>query len=143
MNYYGPRQRETDKQWDYTCRNDDRIWPVGYCAAFRDPDEPPSLFPWREDQKAEYRATKDKHHTTGHATSEEACTCFREYLLDHHLNLAGKYQDAWHKCVVCGQLTDRFAEIRHGQSFYLCDAHRTREEVEKLFGPLGEIISSY
>ena len=35
MNYYGPRQRK-DGKWDYTCRNDGHIWPVGYCHEYEE-----------------------------------------------------------------------------------------------------------
>jgi hypothetical protein len=146
MNYYQARQRKVDNRWDYSCRNDDRIWPVGYCAKYRDPEEMASdlvpILMWRKDEIERIRATKDKYHTDGHATAEEACECYRQYLLDHKLRLDGESKDTWHKCLVCETLTNHFAEIEM-QVYVLCDKYRTREEVEKLFGPVGESISSY
>lgn len=39
MNYYGARQKQDTKKWDYTCRNDDKICPVGYCEGWKDYDK--------------------------------------------------------------------------------------------------------
>ena len=141
MNYYGPRQREKDKKWDYTCRNDDYIYPVGYCRPYKEPD--PKTEPWwHENSIKKYQAQKDKHHGDGHNSSEEACACYRRYLLDTTLYLDGHFGDTWHKCVVCGELTDGYAQVDNGSMYNLCDTHRTKETVETLFGDVGEIWSS-
>ncbi len=144
MNYYGPRQRESDKRWDYTCRNDGHIWPVGYCRKYEE---------WwvRFEEQFGHRPNQDeidrcianqhKYHSEGHATDDEACACYREYLLDHHLRLGLECSDAQYKCKVCGAWTSLYAEVdmRH---WTLCEQHNNREEVEKLFGKVGEIWSS-
>ena len=51
MNYYKPRQKKDTLKWQFTCRNDDNIYPVGYCY----------------DKKCE------------HDTAEEASDCYRDY----------------------------------------------------------------
>lgn len=139
MNYYGPRQRQSDQRWDYTCKNDDRVWPVGYCHAYKEFDT--SLFYVSEAEIAEHDATKHKHHTEGHATEEEACECYRQYLFDHHLRLNQRCQDTQHKCEICGAWTDLFAEIDM-QIWHLCSEHNKMEIVDKLFEAPSEIWSS-
>jgi hypothetical protein len=147
MNYYAARQRQKDKKWDYTSRNDDFTQPVGYCAAYVEwteemlkrlglygkPENHPSLM---RQQKF-----KDKYHICGHDTKEEAENCYREYLLDQHLKLNREHPDAQIKCAVCGKWTTLYAEIDM-HMWDLCEEHNNREEVEKLFEAPGEIWSS-
>lgn len=125
MNYYKPRQRESLK-WDYTCMNDGRVWAVGYCAGNYDhtPDEAP-------------------YHDDGHDTVEEACECYKRYQLDNHLDLDGQMQGQKRKCAVegCEEWTQGIVTIEGWQRFVLCDEHRTRETVEKLYS-VGETWSS-
>lgn len=140
MNYEQPRQRQDDKRWDYTNRNDDRIYPIGYCQAFRELDDPPGVIQASQEQIEEHRKFKDKYHTNGHATYEEACNCYKEYLLDHRLkDYHSKHEQ--HKCQVCGEWTDGGMEIGCYEIFYLCNKHANREEVEKVF-TVGECIHS-
>lgn len=118
MNYYEPREIQRDGTgWHYTCRNDNRIWAVGYC---RDHE--------------------------GHTTPEEAIACYRLYQLDHRLKLDGTWKEHYEHCKApgCETLTNGFAEVDHGTSWALCGEHRTREMVEQLYpeGP-GQIISSW
>lgn len=114
MNYYGARQREGDKKWDYTCKNDNRVWPVGYCAQ------------------------SDGGH---HDTKEDAYKCYTKYLLDNRMRLDRKLSNMQLKCEICAVYTEMQAEVDQ-TAFTLCDEHRTRENVEKLFGTVGDIISS-
>lgn len=115
MNYYDARQRKTDKKWDYTCMNDGRIWPVGYCAD-----------------------AGGGHHDT----AEEARECYTRYLLENRMRLDGKMDNQQLRCEICKEFTDGFAEVDHSH-FTLCGEHRTREHVEKLFGTVGQITSSW
>jgi hypothetical protein len=94
--------------------NDGKIWPVGYC----------------------YDAGGSHHDT-----KEEAEECYRKYLLDNRLQLKGKLADQQHRCQICQEYTDRYASVDH-MTYPLCDKHRNREQVEQLFGLVGEIISS-
>jgi hypothetical protein len=144
MNYYAAKQRQSDKKWDYTCRNDDFTQPVGYCGAYIDwtpellsrlglPAEHPSF--------EKQRQFRDKHHSCGHETQQEAEACYREYLLDQRLKLMCEHPDAQIRCKVCNKWTTFYAEIDMNM-WDLCEEHNNREEVEKLFEAPGEIWKS-
>ena len=81
--------------------------------------------PVREEEIQLTEATKDKFHADGHATADEACECYRQYLLDHRLILNAKW-DAQYKCKVCGEWTQCHASV--GNTFYinLCETHNNR-----------------
>lgn len=144
MNYYEARQREKDKRWDYTRRNDSRIWPVGYCGGWRfDREPPPGLHNW-EQTKAKYEPFRANYHTDGHETREEAEACYRRYELDTELHF-GTLLNQRLRCDVCEQFTDGTANTRHFHAI-VCAAHQTREAVERLMidqGYPGAIMSSY
>ncbi len=137
MRHYAPRQRVTDLRWDYTCGNS----PVGYCKAFDVlwPEEKPAssaffsdeeYHRWRE-KAADFR---DKYHADGHATSDEACACYKTYLLDQRTTLGSPDKPhALYKCDVCGAFTAGYAQIGGYTRFTLCDDHRTREHLEDLY----------
>lgn len=167
MNYYQPRQRETDKRWDYTCRNGDWIWPTGYCRGLeRSKLEPVGAVTiglafyggkegedaqsvcdrWNAEHIEPHRA---KYHDDGHATEDEARRCHRDYELDHHLRFFDDREDAdeLHRCLApagCREFTSGLAEIvgGGGRHWRLCATHRTREVVESLYEP-HDSISSY
>lgn len=118
MNYYEPRQK-TDGKWHYTCRNDDRIWPVGYCA-----DGCP-----------------------GHDTEAEAFAHQTEWERDHITFCEYGIQGEWHECGIdgCTELTRTMAEWGTGGAtpkLYVCAAHATRETIAPLV-EAGRAISSY
>jgi hypothetical protein len=138
MNYYKARQRESDQRWDYTCSNKRTgCYPVGYCHEWRDWSE--NLKNSKEYEK--YLQFKHKHHSDGHATAEESEGCYKEYLIDHRLNLDMKFNNMQRKCEVCQSYTESFAEI-DGISIVLCNEHRSLEEVKKRF-QVHESWSSY
>lgn len=149
MNYLEPRQRESDKRWDYTSRNDNRVHPLGYCAGTFDKvwpewDESRVAWPSREHYEADRaRASehRDKYHGDGHATAEEACACYRDFMLDQRLHLDGRMQDQQLRCRECGTFTDRAARIGSHELIPLCDEHRTREVVERHY-EVGAAITS-
>jgi hypothetical protein len=145
VNYYRARQRK-DGKWDYTCRNDGRIWPVGYCAEYNEDFSNLGMGEvyqdwFAEDYKRKYAPTQDKHHTCGHDTAEEACECYKQFLLDHNLRLKIQSSDTQRKCEVCGEWTQLYAEL-DCQMWNLCEVHNTREVVESLF-EVFEICSSW
>jgi hypothetical protein len=125
MNYYAARRlrSETDtgatEGWHFTRMNDGHIQPVGYCA---------------------------EHYP--HATADEACECFRRYLLD--LIVEETYSD-WTGCefLVDGQKCDtptkRGLSSRPplGHDYALCDEHRTAVNLDAMTGPVGQITASY
>lgn len=76
----------------------------------------------------------------GHDTAEEARECYKSYMLDKHLHLDRKISDdILMKCKVkgCEEFTSGFASVGGYSMFILCDKHRTREEVERLYS-VGE-----
>ncbi len=144
MNHYKARQRENDQRWDYTFANVRAgTCPVGYCRAWK-PLEPGAvgMLPGQAEQyNAQMAPFVHKFHANGHATAEEACDCYREYLLDHRLQLRDPPPNppTLSKCVVCGVYTAGVAELGMDR-WALCDEHRNRVEVEKLV-PKGELES--
>lgn len=114
MNYYQPRKRK-DGKWDFTCRNDDDVWAVGYCAE-----------------------AGGGHHES----EEEARDCYTKYLLDKELTFT-KMANQQRRCQVCQEYTEGIAQVGQATMYVLCDEHRNREEVEKLYGKVGNITSSY
>ncbi len=117
MNYYQAREilkdGEPSGKWHYTVWNDNRIMPVGYCA-----------------QGCE-----------GHETREGAYEHQTAYLLDHQTRYDGEWAGTQYQCMVCKTWTSKFASVDH-QKFTLCDEHRNREQVAKLFGTVADAISS-
>lgn len=143
MNYYAARQRQSDSRWDFTCRNDDRIWPVGYCggwAEWTDADE--ARIPGLQRAQEKLLPFKPHFHEDGHETAEQACGCYRRYLLDTRTRYDLSHPEYQRKCAKCGAWTEAAAEVDH-TIFDLCDEHRTREVLEELFDKVGTITSSY
>lgn len=120
MNYYRPLElKDTEGKatglWHYTVTNDGRSHAVGYCAA----------------------------DCSGHATPDEAREHYKEYLVNECTRYDGKLSDMQKHCEVCGEWTQRIAEIPIEMSVYpLCDLHCNREEVSKLL-KVGDAVSSY
>jgi hypothetical protein len=151
MNYYAARQRK-DGKWDYTCSNDGDIWPVGYCNTgilSKGPETEPegSFYRMSEIEWKSICDNKEKYHDHGHKTAEEACKCYKNYLLDNALRFhrpteeQKQKMDTQHKCKICSDWTQNMAELDL-QHWYLCEKHLNRETVEKLFGNIGESWSS-
>ncbi len=143
MNYYAARQRQNASIWDYTCRNDDNIYPIGYCRPFSDPAEhnPLGIAVNSEDLR-ELRANAHKHHDHGHHTESDAQNCYREYLLDHHVRLGGKHSRVAYPCEVCGVMTSLYASVQM-KYWSLCEEHNNKTEVANLLPIPGTTISSY
>ena len=91
------------KLWHYTCRNDDSIWPVGYCS----------------------------NNCPGHATAEEAQEHYKQYLLDERVYISTN-DDTMRKCKECGEWTSDMLMVDGWPRFDLCKAHQIREVYEKL-----------
>lgn len=161
MNHDAARQRESDKRWDYTSENDGRVHATGYCAGvahcktcgtetFYEPGKGFTRCTSKDGQHDGEHLDRAPYHTTGHATAEEACACYRVYLLDTQLRLydpkdAPKPPTTLHRCQApdgCPEFTAGLAEVGNGDHWRLCDAHRTRETVEKLFREVGEAWTS-
>jgi hypothetical protein len=139
MNYLKARQRQTDKRWCYTNMNDGEVYAVGYCHAFHELDD---SLPVTEAEKEKHRANAHKYHTSGHATEDEACECYKRYLLDNRLRLNRTMNDCQKKCQICDTWTDHYATIGTTQFFILCPEHNTIEIVASLFAAPQEVWSS-
>lgn len=79
-----------------------------------------------------YISNKDKYHEDGHATEKEACECFKQYQLDHHLRFS-KQLNQQHKCKICEEYTEGLAYVGEYECFSLCEKHQNRESVEQIY----------
>lgn len=141
MRHYSARQR-TDGRWDFTCGNQ----PVGYCGEFIEwGDNERKMFGENfanhviEEQK-DYKF-RHKHHIDGHATAEEACECYKQYLLDNNMRVSNN-KNSQHKCGVCGEWTTQFVQVGESWLRTLCEKHSNKEEVEKIYKAPSEIWCS-
>ncbi len=127
-----------------TVSSDEEGWAhaQGYCAGWRgDPDEAEkqrltNLFgtDFVERLKKEwdvYLPFKDKFHTDGHATSEEASACWDQYELDTQVR---RYKSDQHqnRCEVCKEWTPNITELGEFKRYHLCDTHDTKEALQKV-----------
>jgi hypothetical protein len=108
VNYYSARKRGNDNRWDWTCMNDGRIWKSPPCT----------------------------EHEDGHATEEEA----QRHFYDHELSRLRETttgDDVRVKCEYqpCDGLTSHgLVGIRYFTTpIYLCETHRNRSIVAKLY----------
>lgn len=141
--YYQALQRQSDKRWDMTVSSDDEGWAhaIGYCAGWKgDPDEAEkerlnNMFGegFSDRLAAEIEPKRqfiDKFHKDGHATSEEAHACYRQYELDCELRFYESKSEQ-RKCQVCEAWTTHRAELGDFyREFVLCESHATRENVK-------------
>lgn len=115
MNYEQARQRESDGRWDWTVRNDDRIWATGPCG----------------------------EHTDGHATAEEAERHFYDWEVANlkPYTIAG----ALHPCEICQAWSDGGLGTPDGFGGpILCAAHRNADGYQQVrpFAPGLTLIHS-
>lgn len=139
MNYYEPKQRQSDGRWDYTRNN----LPTGYCREFKPFDkEFVEKYHISELDAEKHNGFSHKYHSDGHNSSDEACDCYKEYQLDHQLQLDHEDKNQQRKCQVCGEWTTKFA-LLDCSIFQLCDEHRNREEIAKLYKAASFSMSSW
>lgn len=132
MRHYSARQRISDGRWDYCCGSH----PIGYCCEYVPLEVGKYGATERDVEKCE--ATKEKHHTDGHATRQEACDCYLEYLLDHRTRVS-KASDSQHKCQECAAWTQGLVFVGECRSITLCEDHQDRDMIKKHFGRVGEM----
>jgi hypothetical protein len=134
--FYQPRQRISDKRWDYTRSSDDERWcyPTGYCAGYTDPEETEKStgFAYSEEEKKRYLEHKAKFHTDGHATAAEAEECYRTYELDFTMKVQSN-PAVRQPCLVCRTWTEDAVTVGKFLSFVLCKDHQTSEVVAKAY----------
>jgi hypothetical protein len=152
MNYYAARQREDDKKWDYTCKNDGRTWPIGYCGSFLEAKLITEGGYYHTQQSADrHNSFKKKYGPHNHETKEEAQACYKEYLLDNAVHFHPPLPKTdekpmtrtEHRCQVdgCESYDTGIARVEQ-RDYFLCQQHMTREEISKLL-QVGECWSSY
>lgn len=141
MNHDAPRQRIEDSRWDYTSSNPRYgTHPIGYCRPWSDPREWEHIpEPEREREHARLAPFQDRYHTDGHETAEEACACYKAYLLDLRLRLrrweSEEPPQTLYLCAAsgCGEHTAHRADVGGlGPSWPLCEIHLNRETVSGL-----------
>jgi len=129
MLHYSARQRN-DGRWDYTCSGR----PVGYCCPYSPIPEDGSI-PSAEKWNEKIAPLRDKFHTLGHATEDEAQDCYKQYLLDTSLTLKTtepENANQQNRCRVCKKFTACLAMVGAYSMFVLCPEHQTREVVAGL-----------
>lgn len=151
MNYYAARQRLSDQRFDFTCMNDGKTWPVGYCKVWRPltaedlsyVGSPEQIERMVKEHQAKFEPLKANYHADGHATAEEAQACYRKYLLDTQLRFSDKpNEEEQRRCAICSAWTQHIGWVDM-KSWPLCVEHQTRESVEKLYPAVSQIVSSY
>lgn len=127
MNFYSARplmEGPNAGKFHYTCHNDNqkKTWPVGDCA-------------------------KEGH--GAHDTEEEACECYRQYILREYVgffdDVPMKAGVTLEECKECKEITTGGACVGYGipTQIPLCKAHRTHEMVAKHYGKVGWSAGSY
>lgn len=135
MKYYTALKRQSDGFWDYT--SNDR--PIGYCSEYVDPDSYEEYIrKYMSDSEVErIKSFKNKHHNHGHITKEEACQCYKEYMLDNFLSLNRKDENSQHRCKKCNEWTQGLAGVGWYSLWHLCEKHQTREVISEFYS-VGE-----
>lgn len=145
MNYYAPRQRQSDGRYDYTVRNDHHTYAVGYCAGWPSDEEltqaSAQVGEVYDAEMARLGPFRDRFHRDGHVTEGEACACYRRYTLDQRLRF-GELADQQRHCAECGSWTQGYASVGSSTLIFLCGNHQTREIVEKHFEGTTTMMSS-
>lgn len=137
--FFQPRERKNDGRFDYTvCTGSTEPHPIGYCRGWREETRESlterfgaNLAEAIAQEQEELRPFKDKFHTDGHATSEEAEACYREFQLDTLLTFRDE-PNTQKKCAACGDWTTGYGELR-GDLVHrapLCVAHQTRADMK-------------
>lgn len=133
MNYLCALQRKSNGRWDYS-RNS---VPCGYCRRYVPIPEDGKVVPIEiaSAENARMLPLIGNFHVDGHATKEEACECYKRYLLDTRLRLRPEEPaDAsqQNRYEVCRKFTACHASVGPYRMFMLCPEHQTREHVASL-----------
>lgn len=142
MNHSIALKRQSDGRWDYTTNGR----PTGYCHEYVPLKEDGAILPEEMARKHNEKMQPliGNFHADGHATSEEACECYKKYMLDTALRLtpdepANASQQ--NHCQICGKFTACHAYVGAYGLFTLCPEHQTRDFVESVFS-VGESLES-
>lgn len=128
MFHFAPRLRRMDGRFEYTVACRGVSVPVGYCKAYVPYTSAQAHWLGRTLDELE-RGDPFSYHSEGHATKEEACACYRRYLLDTSLKF---YRDSdvlarEMPCHVCRLPTLWIGEIPFLGRWHLCPHHQIRD----------------
>jgi hypothetical protein len=155
---YGVRERIDDQgnatgTWEFGCDVDGQWYSVGYCVPWEEvtaqeiTEKYGSYYvPAMLQAQEKKRQFKDKYHPGGHRTREEACACYREFLLDQALSrrsIVGTLCND-ETCDVPSCLERPSVEVEFyplNVFLYLCQDHDTRGSISSLF-PLDRVCSN-
>lgn len=144
MRHLGPRQRQSDQRWDYTCKIDDYVYPIGYCAGWSEEviETDPELKALILAAIEEKRPFQHKYHTDSHETSHEACLCYRAWLIDHRIRWRTE-EGVQRRCDApdCDKWTHVSSDV-NDYLIRLCDEHRTPEIISQVFPIPGRSFAS-
>lgn len=136
MRIWRPLQR-TDLRWEMTQGTGSTgPYPTGYCAGWREPDSvnTPAVKDYVKRDLEKRLPFKDKFHTDGHETREEALACWDEYRLDLKLKVVEE-PDTQRRCKLCSVWTIsrvKFAGVALSKPVALCPDHQDRESVKRV-----------
>lgn len=142
MRYYAASQVKSSGLWHYTCRRKDDVYPVGYCSIYETcPDCKGMGYGGTcQNENCKYGVVPKVNPCPGHATPEEACEHYREYVLDK-----ARYthsEDTQQKCEICSEWTTGHALIDGYHMHILCDKHANKESLEKVYPLIHESYES-
>jgi hypothetical protein len=139
MAWYSPKQKIDTKRWDFTCSNSAGTFPMGYCAGWKDwtqEDADRINMPLERLKKLEEESLpfKHKYHSDGHATSAEACNCWRDYQFDQERRTYAS-EETQRKCAECGEWTNGVVVIGRElpYTFFLCPKHQDEATTKKVW----------
>jgi hypothetical protein len=135
---YQALQRHVDGRWVMTVSSDEEHWlhAVGYCSGPFDLVWPPYSgdsntfgFLGKDDyerHREKEMVFRNRYHTAGHETAEEAEACYLEYAIDHRRSFIAT---SGHRCAFCMQWTDHHVEIGETRLISICPEHETPENI--------------
>lgn len=139
INHFKPRQL-LDGKWHYANEQDKiRVQGVGYCQQW---------VPWEEfwlditgltpEDYVLHDKYKYKHHVLGHDTPEDACECYRMYLIDHARFGEKTRIKAISTCMACKNKNGCYSIIVAGDEYVLCPDCCDTKGLERCFPVPGE-----
>lgn len=145
MKHYHAQQRSSDYRWEFVVDDDKLTYQVGYCVGVIDLEDPDLIDSLGGRDSVAYKyyvanVTPNLHsyHVNGHDTKEEACACYRKFLLENRTSLNIRLTEAA-DCVICGSRTVYGATV-DGADYLLCDSHRNLNELGGLMPVLLELF---
>lgn len=145
MKHYYARQRHYDRRWEFVVESDELVHSIGYCVGVIDLDDQGLIESLGGKDSIAYlyyanrvRPFLEWFHVNGHETKEEACACYRKYLIDSSADFNVRLIDS-DNCAVCGARTMYGATVG-ALSYSLCDIHRNKNDVGLLMPTLLELF---